>query len=95
MTLCKNGHERRPENVDKYRRCITCFSDYQKQYRATTKQPKKNPISDWQPKEKTTRPLYFPDIIMKTPTGQGEWYERSRQQMKLLSGHKYAVKSIK
>jgi len=92
MTLCKNGHERRPETVDKLRRCVTCLKDYQTKYRVTMK--KKTVIAGFQAKDKATTPIYFPEAILSKGKDTS-WYERSRAQMKALASHKYAVKSVK
>lgn len=82
---CKNGHPRTPENVTSSRQCKTCLYTYQRKYR------QRAPISDFMPKDKT-RPAYFPDVLMRQSKGQEELYRRSREQIKLLSQHKYAVK---
>lgn len=105
-THCKRGHLRTEANTAIYagnQVCKDCRKElrgtainkakkraYMKQYRQDYKKP---PIDDWRPKDVTTTPTYFPDIIFKKSGQQASWYERSRAQLKELAAHKYAVKS--
>lgn len=50
------------------------------------------PIEDFRAKDKTSRPSYFPNIILHRDKKREELYRRSQEQIKLLSQHKYAVK---